>query len=146
MDMNNKYKIVVIPPALIPVIWDNIYSKLLDICELSNNEMTPDTIETRVNNGDSVLVAIILDNEIECVLSLEVVVYDSGLRSLLVPFISGKGMNDWFEMVENFCVQVAKSLNCTEIRGMAVRDGWARFLKDKDYKQSHVVFTKQIGV
>lgn len=142
----NNYKLAIIPPALIPVVWDYVYPMLLDICDLANGEMTPDTILARCERGDSILLSVVLEETIKCVISLEVVVYDSGLRTLLVAFVSGEGMNEWFLQVEDFCVNMAKNLNCTEIRGMAVRDGWGRFLKDKQYKQTHVIYTKQVEV
>jgi hypothetical protein len=40
---------------------------------------------------------------------------------------------------------LAKYLNCTELRGLAARDGWLKLLKSRGWNDNHTVITYQLN-
>jgi hypothetical protein len=141
----SDYRIEFFHPLTIVNRWEELLPHLERVIKVSNDEFTTESIKARAVSGNSVMIVIIdKDNKIEAVTTAEVVTYDSGLRSLLVPIIGGSHFfewaPDWFEIVKALAVQ----LNCSELRGFAVRDGWMRILKSRGWHENHCVITYQL--
>jgi len=106
---------------------------------LSNGESTEASLKQRVKLKDVAVVLAMFAGEPKLAFTLEVVEYDSGLRALFLPFISGDGiaelLADCFEELK----QIARQSDCTEIRGMSVRHGWMRILKPMGWEPVHEI-------
>jgi hypothetical protein len=140
-----KYKIEYFHPLTIVDRWDELLPHIERLVGMSNGEFTNDSIRDRAVSGNSVLVAVSKDDKIIAVTTAEVVSYDSGLRSLLIPIVCGDEFMswapEWFEKMKELAVK----FNCTELRGMAARDGWIRLLKPYGWHENHVVITCQLN-
>jgi hypothetical protein len=140
----SKYRFEILHPLTVIQKWDEIKPHIDRVVEASKDELCIDVIKDKLLNGRSIIVAVFEDNIILAVTTAEVVIYDSGLRSLLVPIFGGDGLFDWgAEWLEVF-KKIATELNCSEIRGLAVRGGWMRVLKDYGFSENHVVITMPI--
>jgi len=141
----SEYNFTVVPMNLILVLWDQLVPHLFPVVEVGNGEITLESIKARAMSNSSIIITVTLDDEIVAVTTAEVVTYDSGLRSLLIPVIGGKGLFDWGEDWWSMHVALAKDLGCTELRGLAVRSGWMKILKERGWVENHVVITHKLS-
>jgi len=135
----SPYSFHMINPIMLEYLWPQLMVHLERVIKVSNGEFTEETIYNRAMNGGSVIVTVNMGSEIIAVTTIEVVTYDSGLKSLLIPIFGGDKMFSWGEDFLVFLKMLAKKYGCTELRGMAVRDGWMRALKNKGWSESYVV-------
>jgi hypothetical protein len=137
----DNYHIEIIHPAMIESKWEEMLPHLMRVVEVSNNEFTEETIRQKAFNGNSLLVAIYENKQIIAVTTAEIVTYDSGLRSLLIPIFGGNKLVEWGDEWLEMMKHLAKHFNCTELRGLAVRDGWLRLLQTRGFNEVHTVIT-----
>jgi len=120
-------------------LWPQLMVHLERVIKVSNGEFTEETLYNRAMSGGSVIVTVNMGSDIIAVTTIEIVTYDSGLKSLLIPIFGGDKMFSWGEDFIVFLKMLAKQFNCTELRGMAVRDGWMRALKSKGWIETYSV-------
>jgi hypothetical protein len=141
----SKFRFELLHPLSILERWEELLPHINLVVKVSNDEFTADTIKQRALNNNGLMIAILKDEVVVAVTTAEVVTYDSGLRSLLIPIFGGAGLFEWgLEWLE-LHKKIAKQLNCTELRGLAVRSGWMEILKDYGWSENHVVITMQLG-
>jgi hypothetical protein len=141
-----SHSIEILHPAFIDLYWEEMLPHIDKVVEVSNYEFTADSIRLRALNLNSVMVVVRnLDKKIVAVTTAEVVTYDSGLRSLLLPIIGGDGLYEWGDEWFRMMKHLAKYLNCTELRGLAARDGWLKLLKSRGWNENHTVITYQLN-
>jgi len=136
----SKFTMMVLPEQDAINLWDStIWPLLAPAVMLSNGESTEASLKQRVKLKDVAVVLAMFAGEPKLAFTLEVVEYDSGLRALFLPFISGDGiaelLADCFEELK----QIARQSDCTEIRGMSVRHGWMRILKPMGWEPVHEI-------
>ena len=137
----SDYRFEILHPLTVIQRWDEILPHIERVVEASKDELCADIIKAKLLDGHSIIVAIFSKEKMLAVTTAEVVVYDSGLRSLLVPVFGGDGLFEWGAEWLEVIKKIATELNCAEIRGLAVRGGWMRILKDYGFSESHVVIT-----
>ena len=142
-----EFTMVVMPMQDAINLWDPIVWPLLaPAVVLSNGETTMASLKQRVKSGDVKVVLAVKDNEPKLAFTLEVTEFDSGLRVLSLPFISGDGiaelLADCFEDLKT----IARQSGCTEIRGMSVRRGWMKVLKPLGWEPVHEVIKCNVEV
>jgi hypothetical protein len=54
-------------------------------------------------------------------------------------------MGAWFEQYVLVMRAIAKDLNCTEVRGCAVRNGWLRYLKGLGFEKISSTVRLKLG-
>jgi len=141
----SKYRFEILHPYTIISKWDELLVHIERVVQVSNEEFTAESIKHRAVSGNGMIVAIYNAENIVAVTTAEVVTYDSGLRSLLVPVFAGSELYEWgLEWLE-LHKKIAKQFNCVELRGFAVRSGWMKILKDYGFKENHVVITMPIS-
>jgi hypothetical protein len=145
----SKYRFEILHPYTMIKRWDELLSHIERVVAVSNNEFSSESIKQRVLSGNGIMMVVYENDKIKAVNTAEVVTYDSGLRALLIPIFAGEDMftwgPEWLEMLS----EIAREYNCTELRGLAVRNGWIRALKNYGWKENHIVMTmpvKQLGV
>jgi hypothetical protein len=140
----SKYRFEVLHPYTIIERWNDILPHIERVVDLSNNEFTPESIKFRAVSGNGLMIAVYDNATIVAVTTAEVVTYDSGLKSLLVPIFAGDGLYEWGEDWLKLHKDIASQLECQELRGMAARSGWMKVLKDYGFKESYAVITMPI--
>lgn len=140
----SKYRFEVLHPITIIQRWEEILPHINRVVEASKDELCVDVIKAKLLDGHSLIVAVFEGIEMLAITTAEVVVYDSGLRSLLVPIFGGDGLFEWGEEWLEVFKKIATELNCAEIRGLAVRGGWMRILKNYGFSENHVVISMPI--
>jgi hypothetical protein len=122
----------VVPPAIIPVIWDKIQPYLKPVAEVSSGDLTEESIYNDMVNGINITIIVMDACKIIGVNTVQVHTFNSGLKCLYVPIIGGERIDEWGEEFFCMCKKFAKEQGCTELRGMAARGGWLRKLKQHD--------------
>jgi hypothetical protein len=141
----NTYRFEVLHPYTIIHRWGELLPHIERIVKLNNDEFTTESIKGRAVSGNGLMIAVVnAENEIIAVNTVEVVVYDSGLRALLIPVLVGSAVIEWGEALLGLCTDIAKQFNCTELRAMAIRNGWIKLLKDYGWQEKHAVIVMQI--
>jgi hypothetical protein len=115
------------------------------VVAIGHGEFSADSIKQKVLDNRGFMIAVYEGDEIKAVNTAEVAVYDSGLRSLLIPIFAGDGLRDWGPEWLEIQKEIAIYFNCKEVRGFAVRDGWERILKDYNFTTSYTVITMPVG-
>jgi hypothetical protein len=141
----SNYRFEVLHPYTIIQLWDELLPHIERVIKVSNDEFTAESIKSRATSGNSLMITVFENDEIIAVTTAEVVTYDSGLKSLLIPIFAGDGMLDWGKQILELYTDMAKQLGCTELRGLAVRGGWMRILKDYGWKESYTVISMPLG-
>jgi hypothetical protein len=141
----NKYRFEVLHPYTIIQRWDDLLPSIERVVKVSNDEFTAESIKARAISGNSLMIAVLNDAEIIAVTTAEVVTYDSGLKSLLIPIFAGNGMMEWGKELLELYASIALQLGCNELRGLAVRGGWMRVLKDFGWKEGYTVIKMPLG-
>jgi hypothetical protein len=141
----NKYRFEVLHPYTIIQRWDELLPHIERVVKVSNDEFTPDSIKHKAVAGIALVVAVYEDLDVVAVVTAEVVTYDSGLKSLLVPICGGNGLMEWGLDLQAMLKDMAVALGCVELRGLAVRNGWLRVLRDHGWRENHVVIVLPLG-
>ena len=125
-------KFTVVPSTLIGPLWPQFEHYLAPVAEVSSGELTLESIKKNMEEEKCVVVAVLKDTKIIGVNTLEVHTFDSNLKTLYIPIISGEGIAERGMQFFDLCKDLAKQAGCTELRGLAARDGWMRKLKQHD--------------
>ena len=136
-----QYNITVVPPGLVEVLWDAMYPHLIKVIDLAAGDISEQSIKNRALSGNGIIVVVSDGDEVLAVTTAEVVTYDSGLKSFLIPVLGGHDIHEWGPQWFEHMKALAKHLGCSELRGLAARNGWLRLLKDYGWKESHTVIT-----
>ena len=139
--------IAAIPITLIEVLWDNIAIHLEKAVALSNNETSLESIKNKALNGDLLLMTVNDGGEIIAAFTLEVILFDTGKRSLFLGSVGAKNetnLDNWMFQALKVCKAIAKDMNCTELRGGSARKGWMRKLKDSGWKETHTTIVCEV--
>ncbi len=137
--MSNDLIITPIPISLVDFVWDECKPILNKVVRLAEEEISLKTIREALLRGDQLMIAVLDKNKIVAVNILETLTFATGLRVLNIPIVAGERMSEWAERFLNICTILAKDDNCTELRGMAVRKGWGKFLKQFGWDDHFVV-------
>lgn len=141
----SQYRFEVLHPYTIMQRWEELLPSIERVVKVSNDEFTAESIKARAVGGNSLMIVVFEGLEIIAVTTAEIVTYDSGLKSLLIPIFAGDGMMDWGKELLELYASIALQLGCNELRGLAVRGGWMRVLKDYGWKESYTVIKMPLG-
>jgi hypothetical protein len=140
----SKYRFEVLHPYTIISKWEELLPHIERIVKKNNEEFTTESIKGRAVSGNGLMIAIYDGDSIVAVATVEVVVYDSGLRSLLIPVLVGAEVVGWGEELLGLCKDIAVQLSCTELRAMSIRNGWMKLLKDFGWQEKHAVIVMSL--
>lgn len=141
----SDYKIVALPVTLVEVMWDKMIPHLKKAIEISNGELTEEGVKGVLTSGHNMGLLICRGENVTAVHTLEVRELSEGLRVLHINAIGGEEMDAWFEQYVTVMKAIAKDLNCTEVRGCAVRDGWLRYLKSTGFEKISSTVRLKLG-
>jgi hypothetical protein len=131
----NEYVIAAIPPEVLDLAWPEAAPFIKLATDISHNEATVETVRKRVYEGSAILLVVYKEGKIIAAITGEVREFDTGVRALFWPIVGGREMDLWFEPMYEAMLTVAKSAGCTEMRGIAVRNGWLKRLKNYGWEE-----------
>lgn len=131
--MRPDYNLAAVPANLVPILWPVLEPILERVIATSNGELTSAGIKRRAMAGETLIIAVCKNDAVVAVNVLDVVEFDSGLRAMYIPITGGDFMEEWLDDSLEVAKAVAKDLRCTELRGLASRDGWLRRLKQNGW-------------
>lgn len=144
----SKYNIVAIPTNMVDMLWTKLEPLLQLVADISpKNEFSLEHVKERAKKGDTLIIAVCLAEDIIAALTLEVMIFPAGKKSLCLPMIGGEFMEEWMLDFLDLAKAIAKDFNCTELRGFAVRKGWLRKARihNQDWHEEYAVVTHQLG-
>ena len=118
-----------VPITLLDHVWDKAVPHLEKVIKKSPTELSLETIKDAIIKGDQMLIIISDGSDIIAVNVLEVITYATGLKVMCIPITGGTRMDEWLDRFMKLAHIIAQDLNCTELRGYAVRPGWLKKLK-----------------
>ncbi len=139
------YSIAHIPALLVGVMWNDISERMYETIEQCDGDVTMVSFYRRATTGETMVFAVVKDEYMESVFTAEVFVYESGKRVLMLPLAGGSGSMPALKQVHEFTVDLAKKFECSEVRGMSIRKGWARVNKSLGWKRVHEVTSYKLG-
>ena len=130
----------------IPDIWHDICKFLEPAIDRSGGEVSKASLLRRLMTGETTLF-IIKDEDgiITVMFTLEVLVFESGLRTLAIPLVGGKGFLDMLITADEFLRTTAKNLDCSYIRGFSVRGGWLSKIGKYGWTAGHEIIRCKVG-
>jgi len=135
----NDLKISAIPIPLIEVVWGQVEPILKTVTDVSHGELTVDSVKAQLLRGDALLMTISENENIVAINTFEVREFGSGMKALYIPITGGKCMDGWLDRFLEIAKQTARDYGCNELRGLAVRKGWMRVLKERGWEDVHQV-------
>lgn len=134
-----NFTIAAIPATMIDLVWDRLIPHLERVVNTAPDEVSLDQIYNHAKLGNVLIVAICKGSDIVAAVTLEVRTFESGLRTLHLPAVGGNEMMEWMDQFLDVAKAIAKDLNCTQLRGAAVRSGWMRVLKDRGWSEVYTI-------
>ena len=142
--MDKAIDISMVPRHLVSIVWPTVYPLLEEAIDRSNGEANEESVFKRIASGDtSLFIATDMGNPV-FVFILEQVTYESGKRSLVIPFVGGRQVFEVMQQFIDYIADIAENLNCDDIRGMSVRKGWIRQLEPYGWESVHEVIRYKI--
>lgn len=135
--------IAAVKPSLIQLIWPAVRPQLATAIDYSNGELTIESIEHDIVNGNLILLTVNIDAVIVASILIHKKTFESGLSVLNVPLIGGYDMHLWGKKLLTLLERIAKEEGCTEVYGSG-RPGWKRIMEKEGYKVIHTIMSKSV--
>lgn len=130
----------------IPDLWKDICKFLEPAIRRSKGEISKVSVLRRLMNSETILFTIKDEDGIITVMfTLEILIFESGLRTLAIPLVGGKGFLDMLIESDEFLRATAKNLNCEYIRGFSVRGGWLEKIGKYGWEAGHEIIRCKVG-
>lgn len=142
--INKDFIIGAVPATMINLIWDKV-KPLIDLVVDKSDDVDVTIVKERLESGENMLVAIMRDQDIIAVNVLDIRLTDTGIKYLSIPITGGSELDAWVGDFLQIAEAIAKDYGCSEIRGVAVRDGWLRKLKPYGWKPLYTAIRYKIG-
>lgn len=139
-----NYHFEVVPIGLIEILWYKMLPHIQRVVDASAGEITCESVKQKALMDRCSIVIVVKGSEIIAVNTVEICVYDSGMKALLIPVVGGNEAFEWGPAFLAECNKLAKSLGCSEMRGFSTRESWKRVLKDYGWKESHFVIKRDV--
>ena len=140
----DDFVIGAVPATMIDLVWDRV-EPLIRMVEEKSDDVCSDVVKSNLKNGDQLLVTISCGAKILAINVLDVRTMDTGVKVLYIPITAGSDMEDWLERFLEIATAIAKDYGCTELRGLAVRNGWIRKLKPYGWEELFTTIRYKIG-
>ena len=129
-----------VPPNLIDALWADVAPLLGLVIGRLSDVFTMESEKKRLMDGTRDLLVVMENNKIIAVLTFNVATFDSGLTVLEVPIIAGKNMARWGDDAVQLLFGVARSAQCSELRGYGIKTAWKRIFKHYNVERVCTIF------
>lgn len=136
----SAYNITALPTTLVEVLWSRIAPSLSLVVSKLPNELDISAIKDKAVNGDILIVIVSQKSEIIAAITLEIKVFDSGLKVMYIPAIGGTDFFEWEDDLFNAIKGLSRLYECTEIRAVAARLGWHKLAKTRQWEEVYTTF------
>lgn len=127
-----------VPVTLVEVLWAQMEPHLQRVVDVAHDEVTLESVKNRLLRADSVAVVVCLEEDIVAVNLLEIRTFDSGVKAMYIPVVGGNYMDEWADQFLEIAKAIAKDFGCRELRGLAARKGWLRYLANKGWEEVNI--------
>ncbi len=141
----SEHSISIVAVPFVEIIWDEVAPHVKRVVDVSNGELTLEGVKQSLLDGKALLVTISVGSRIVAVNTFELRILSSGVRTLYIPITGGSELFAWKDDILALAIKVAKLFQCTEIRGVSVRDGWMDILSPMGWKPVHQVIKYDVG-
>ena len=135
----SEFSISIVAVAFVDIIWEEVTPHIQRVVDVAHGELTMEGIHKSLMDGNSLLVTISKGSEIVAVNTFEIRVLSSGVRTIYISVTGGSELFKWKDDVVALAVKIAKKFKCTELRVVAVRDGWTDILTPMGWEHVHQV-------
>ena len=143
--MDDSLTITNVPCALIDLIWDKVEPFIKMVEDKSPEDIVSEVTRNELVKGNLMLIVITRGADIVAINVLDIRTLDSGIKVLYVPITAGSEMKLWMERFLEIAIKIAKDYGCSELRGLAVRNGWLRKLKPYGWDELFTTIRYKIG-
>jgi len=126
------------------MVIDSALGFLTEPINMSNGEVTVDSFIGKLTSGESKLVIATEGVDIVLAFTMEIRVFESGKRSLVLPLIGGNIVEVGDQFMP-YVEKMARNNNCIDIIGYAVRPGWLRLLKTYRWHKTYDAIHYTLG-
>ena len=146
--MVQPLNISAIPAQMIELVWSQVEPLLYMAVDKSPDDISAISTKQKLLAGETLLITISEGAEIIAINVLEVQELETGVRVLWIPITASKSgrMKEWLVPFLDVAKNLAKSYNCTELRGMSVRKSWLRELGKHGWQSAYEVIKCKIEV
>jgi len=141
----NDLVIAVVPCTMIDLIWEKVHPVMQLAADKAPEDVCCKVVRDELIKGEKLLVTISRASEIVAINVLDLRTLDTGIRILYIPLTAGSEMKLWAEDFLNFAKVIAKAHNCVELRGLAVRSGWMKYLKPYGWEEMFTTVRCKLG-
>ncbi len=140
----NDLMLAAIPATLVDVLWPQVEPIINRAVLRSNGDVTLDSLRADLKRGETLMVTVSRGTSIVAANILRVNTLESGKRILWIPIVAGDELEQWMERFLAIAHVIAAEYECEELRGIAVRGGWARKLKSEGWAPVHTVLACKV--
>jgi len=136
MPVNIDVTISVVPPQMVPLVWDKAEPLIQRGAERAPDDISIDKTYNKLITGSQLLILITKGTEVIAVNVLDTKTTDAGVKYLFIHITAGDELESWVAQFLEVAKAIAKEYGCKKIRGTG-RPGWARKLKQYGWEASH---------
>ena len=126
---------------MIDLVWPSVVRLIESALIASGSDLTADHIKSKIDAGESLL-WIIWNGELLAAGTTEIVALENGRRLWIITTAGGKIINAWKHLLAEMETH-ARNAGCEAVR-FTGRAGWARYFRDRGYRQPYIVVEKAV--
>lgn len=134
-----------IPANAIDLLWDKVLPFVKMVEEKAPYDIDIGIVKERLQMGQTMLITISRGSDIVAINIVDVKMLDTGVKALFIPITAGGEMDLWLDKFMDIAIAIAKDYGCSELRGLASRDGWLRKLKPYGWEPVFTTIRCDIG-
>ena len=135
----SELTIAAVPITLLDHMLPKSISHIEKVINKAPLDLSLDSLKKDLYSGTSMLITISDKDEVIAVNIVSADEMPTGHRVLWIPVTGGDRMDEWLERFLSLAHQIARDLNCQELRGIPCRTGWMRILKKQNWYPIHEI-------
>ncbi len=141
----SELTIALVPANMIELVWVQAEPLIKTVVDKAPDDLAIEAIKDRLMRGATAMVTISDGTEIVALNVVTIETLDTGMKVMFIPITAGTRMDEWLTPFLDIAKKIAKDYDCTELRGLSVRKGWMKVLKEYGWEESHVVIKCKVG-
>lgn len=133
-----KLIIEVVEPQDIWKVWEEVVPHIQRVVGASKGEVSMHSTLAKLATGTDLLVVIRDPSDSDEIVACNVLstrTTESGVKLLYIRVTAGTRLVEWLQDFLALSKELAKKFNCTELRGMSVREGWMEVLAKEGWEE-----------
>ena len=134
-----------IPVNAVELVWEKVEPLVRMVEQKAPYDIDVGIVKERLLMGQTMLITISRGSEVIAINIVDVKMLDTGVKALFIPITAGREMELWLDRFMEIAIAIAKDHGCSELRGLASRDGWLRKLKPYGWEPVFTTIRCDIG-